>query len=411
MINLAHARMDLGDQASVNDLLTRASESGKEPALVAHQRGNLAETLGDYDSAVEQYTSAITIDPNFVRARVGMAYTRKVNDPDDPNLLALEELAQKGTIEDLDRGLTHYAIAKSREDLKQYSKAMVHYDAANAVFLDFQARIGKRFEEAEYRERSQKLADYAAQVPESTYLKARSDSRKPVFIVGMIRSGTTLVEQMLGRHPQIAPGGELRFWTQVGAKILQGKADGPGFLKKAVADYLTQLDRISATAPRVVDKMPTNYHLLGLLLRLFPEATFIHCKRDAVDTAVSIYTTKYKGSPDFGHHRGHIVSGYLTYLDLMKRYQAEASEPSFSGARIVQVKYEALVANPREPLQAILDAIGVEWDPACLEPEKSDQVVSTPSAWQVRQPIYTSSVRRADRFPAWAEDFEPLSGL
>jgi tetratricopeptide (TPR) repeat protein len=406
IINLAHANMDLGNFAAAEELLQGASGSEKERALVAQQRGSLAETLGDFEAALNYYSIAIEANPGLLRARVGIAYARKTVSRDDPNLRALEGMIRDGAIEELDRGLVHYAIGKSLEDLKEYEGAMLHYDVANAVFLDFQAQIGKRFEENEYQERCNKLADYAAAVPDSVIREARSESARPVFIVGMIRSGTTLVEQMLGRHSRIAPGGELRFWTSIGAQILQDKAEEPRFLKRAVDDYEHLLNRISELSPRVVDKMPTNYHLLRLLLRLFPNATFIHCKRDAVDTAISIYTTKFKGSPDFGHSRSHIVSGYLTYLELMKKVAGE-----YVGDRLIEVRYEDLVANPREQLERMLDAIGVEWEPACLEPERSTQPVATPSAWQVRQPIYSTSVRRADRFPAWKSDFQLLAGL
>jgi tetratricopeptide (TPR) repeat protein len=406
LVNLGHANVDLGNYATANRLLQQASETGQVPALVAQQRGSLAELLGDYDAATVHFQNAISADNRLTIARVGLAYSRKVIDPEDSNLRALLGLAEDPKLESIDRGLAHYAVAKSLEDLANYDGAMPHYDSANEAFLNHQAHIGKRFEADEYRARCQKLADFPSTTPREYLDAARSNSSKPVFVIGMIRSGTTLVEQMLGRHPAIAPGGELRFWTSIGAEILRGGVDRPEFLKEAVNDYLRLLETISPTDPRVVDKMPTNYHLLGLLLELFPNATFIHCKRNPIDTAISIYTTKYKGSPDFGHSRPNIAIGYSTYLELMKKFAVR-----HSCDRLTEVSYEALVQNPAAEMERLLSFIGVGWDPACLEPEKSKQPVTTPSSWQVRQPIYASSIRRSERFSGWLPDFKELEGL
>jgi hypothetical protein len=149
--------------------------------------------------------------------------------------------------------------------------------------------------------------------------------------------------------------------------------------------------------------MPTNYQVLGAILRAFPRATVIHCRRDPVDTCLSVYTTPYRSAPEFGHDREDIVFAYRLYERLMLHWQHE-----FPDARILNVDYERLVEEPDAVTREMIGFAGLDWSDSCLQPGRLDRAVNTPSAWQVRQPIYKGSVARWRNYEPWLGAFRQL---
>ena len=147
---------------------------------------------------------------------------------------------------------------------------------------------------------------------------------------------------------------------------------------------------------RVTDKMPMNYMVVGLIQLLFPNAPIIHCRRDPVDTCLSIYMTPYAAPPDFAYDREDIAFGYREYQRVMAHWSR-----ALPVGRMLEVQYEELVEDPEPNIRRLLEYCGLSWDPACLSPEKNERVVDTPSKWQVRQPMYKTSVGRAQHYAPW----------
>ena len=205
----------------------------------------------------------------------------------------------------------------------------------------------------------------------------------------MIRSGTTLVEQIISRHSDVRAGGELRYWTENEAKMHFEFASQSSNIGEWRAGYETVLDGVSLTAPRVTDKMPLNFWALGLIHLAYPEAKIIHCRRNPLDTCLSIYVTPYRRSPVFGHDFANIGRAYANYLRLMDHWRAVIQETHF-----LEVDYEDLVAMPQERIHEVIEFLGLDWNDSCLDPDAGNSAVNTPSQWQVRQPLYRNSVNR-----------------
>jgi Sulfotransferase family len=232
-----------------------------------------------------------------------------------------------------------------------------------------------------------------------------SSSRRPIFIVGMMRSGTTLLEQILSSHSEVAGGGELAFWLDHGAKAfdVDRRVVDLKRVHGAREEYLRVLGAIDVDCACVTDKMPQNYQVLGLIHLAFPKAPIVHIRRHPVDTCISIYTTPYQRSPDFAHCRDSIVFAYREYLRLMEHWRKVLLAHQF-----LEIDYEDLTSDPEGVTRRVLAFCGLTWEQACSAPEKNPRVVTTPSLCAVRQPINRSAVERWRVYEPWLGEFASL---
>jgi hypothetical protein len=233
--------------------------------------------------------------------------------------------------------------------------------------------------------------------------RASVASSRPVFIVGMTRSGTSLVEQVLASHPDVAPGGELQDIAMI-AHQWQGGLGGdlPVFtrpeeltrerLDQAARRYLARLDEVDRRAARVTDKLPINFLNLGLIGLLFPAARVIHCVRDRMDTCLSCYFQNFGGFMPFAYDLAELGAFYRAYERLMAHW-----ETVLEIQRVV-APYEAMVADQEGASRSLVGFVGLGWDERCLRFYESKRVVMTSSNDQVRRPVYASSVGRWRRY-------------
>ncbi len=232
------------------------------------------------------------------------------------------------------------------------------------------------------------------------------DDERPVLILGMPRSGTTLIEQILSSHPRVAAGGELGFWGEHGAPLLAHDTGAitPDRLRELAGQYRTLLRGISADALRVTDKNPFNFLYIGLLRMAFPGAFVVHCRRHPVDNCLSIYATNFFAHDiAFMGNREDLVFYYRGYARLMQHWR-EALPPE----RFLEVDYEAMVSDREAETRRLVAFCGLEWDEACLRPERNPRNITTASRWQVRQPVYRSSLERWRNYQPWLGPFAEL---
>ena len=220
---------------------------------------------------------------------------------------------------------------------------------------------------------------------------AGSSSEKPVFVVGMPRSGTSLAEQIIASHPAACGAGELPYWANLVAKddgLTRGILSEPARLK-AAEEYLRILEGFSGSASRIVDKATVNSDFLGLIYSVFPNARVIYMQRDPVDTCLSCYFQQFLTGINFAFDLSDLVHYYREHQRIMAHWRA-VLPPGF----ILEVPYEELVADQEAWSRKMIDFIGLEWDARCLEFHTNRRQVTTASTWQVRQKIYKSSVAR-----------------
>src|SRR5580693_2392472 len=251
--------------------------------------GNLLSEFGRFDEARACFERAIAIAPPLAGSYYELVRCRPVTSDDDCLLQGMQAALATPGLEAGQRLRLHLAIGKAAEDLGDYGLAMQHFDAADVV-----RRGSGSFDSATFSIEIDQLISRCTPEWIGQACELGSSDATPVLILGMPRSGTTLVEQIVSAHPEVRGGGELHFWNQRGAEWHRSVADGNDrlfvdgeFLAKAVADYLGGLRAIAPTAARVTDKMPFNFLWAGLIHVAFPRAIIIHCRRAAIDTALS----------------------------------------------------------------------------------------------------------------------------
>jgi Flp pilus assembly protein TadD len=374
--------------------LSENPESGEAPGLL----GFVLQQLGRFEEAEVWLKKALSLQPWRLASYFNVAYGKRVSNADRDMINAIRALLDNEQVPPEGRRLLHYALGKAADDMADYGKAMRNFDDANQLALAEKLRTRGPFN------RERLTAKFDAIIKEFTpeYFEAHqaegSSSEVPIFIVGMMRSGTTLVEQILSSHKEIGSAGEVLYWLPKGENILEKEPAA------ALADeYLELLQSYAPGMPRVTDKMPHNYQMLGPIHTVLPKARIIHCMREPIDNCLSIYVTPYRTSPDFAHDRESIVFAYREYQRLMAHWRSVLPAECF-----FEVKYEDLV-NDREKLSREMIAFcGLEWDEACMKPEVNGRSVRTPSLWQARQPVYTTSLERWRRYEPWLGAFKKL---
>jgi len=230
-------------------------------------------------------------------------------------------------------------------------------------------------------------------------------SEKPLFIVGMPHSGTSLLEQILTCHPEVYGGGEMTFLhaelrRRMGPRLLGDFAGAVMAFSDAEwaelgTSLLSHLDRMAPLARRVTDKMPSNFMMLGLLHGLFPNARIIHCRRNPLDTCISCFTTSFKQGHKFTNDLRELGEYYRLYQEAMA-YWRQVLPPHV----LYEVDYENLVADMESEVRKLLAHSGLEWDARCLDFQQNQRAVNTASVYQVRQPIYSTAIGRWKRYAA-----------
>lgn len=362
--------------------------------------GRLMSEAGRFIGARAALERAIALDPANGAIYYDLVRTFTLTPADRP--LVNRMLAQTHKRNPTDQRIRlHFGLGKAFDDLKDYGAAMLHFAEANRIKstlgrLDRNAFV-KRIDNVIERFTSDFIAAHVGQ---------GSDSLLPVLVLGMPRSGTTLVEQIISSHRQVIGAGELQFWNGRGAlfdKMLDGVSVAE-FQRQAAHDYLSILQNIAPQATRVTDKAPFNFLWAGLIHLVFPRAVICHCRRNPIDTCLSIFSTYFGHRADFSTDRDDLAFYYRHYLRLMAHWRMRLPTNRF-----VDVDYEVLVSDPENVSRQLVAACGLAWDPACLEPERNERIVRSASKWQARQPIHDTAVGRWRRYEPWIGGLSELT--
>jgi len=349
--------------------------------------GELRADQGRFAEAQDCFRRAIDIKPDLSEAWASIARYRKMGAGDVTWIETAQRLLAKGLPLNDEIDL-RFSVGKYFDDLQDYEHAFENFRLAN----ELTKRYGVRYDRPLMRRRVSRITtSYGRDWPGELGSEA-VPSERPVFIVGMLRSGTTLAEQILAAHPAVFGAGELSFWNVATAtyesSTLEGKRTASAIAGMA-SEYLAELGRVSADAQRVVDKMPGNFMSLGLIQALLPNARIIHMQRHPIDTCLSNYFQNLSLVHAYAIDLDDLADYYEEYLRVMAHWRSLLP----TGA-ILDVPYEELVTDPEAWTRRMLEFIGLPWDPRCLDFHEAVRTVSTISNWQVRQRINRSSAGR-----------------
>lgn len=347
--------------------------------------------LGQEDEAIACFERSIELNKLNADAYLFIASAKKFKDADMPLVKRIEKVLATG-MAPLQRSYIHFALAKIYNDLKDYENAYSHLHKANTL---------KKVRHHELSIEPMRRLYEKVFTPQviKTAQKAGHTSDRPIFVVGMPRSGTTLTEQIIGRHSQAKGVGELEKVGSLARKIcpvvneeryVRSWQEGisSGRIRDSAKEYLDLLDAIDSSPRKTVDKMPDNFLHMGFIHLMFPKAKFIHIVRDPLDNCLSCYFQCFQ-SIHWAFEQKSIGYRYLRYREIMDYW--EAVLPS---ENILRVRYEDLVSDPEVGARKLINYCGLNWEEQCLDSNVKSSAVSTASIWQVRQPIYKSSIKR-----------------
>lgn len=347
----------------------------------------LREERGDWPGARTLFLQLLEREPDHVDAMVHLAHGERFTDPADPLVRNMVRKLRRDGIDALARESLHYALGKVYDECGDFQAAFAELERANELS---RRRVGDY--DAAGQER---LVDaiITAFAPGSSWLPAPVSDAAPVFICGMFRSGSTLLEQVLGAHPALQTGGELDYFPRHIARL---DTAYPAGMSNLSADELTALgqgylDYLSGVFPEggiVINKRPDNLLYLGLIRALFPNARFLHTLRNPLDNCLSVYFQPLASALGYANRLEDIGHYYRQNQRLLAFWR-----DCFAG-NIVDVPYESLTASPRETVEPVLAFLGLDWHEDCLEFYRSDTRVRTASVHQVRQPVHARSAGR-----------------
>jgi tetratricopeptide (TPR) repeat protein len=370
--------------------------------------GMAREELSDFAGAESCFRAALQHDPRHAAAWAQLATMLRGRLPEDDRA-ALRRLLADADLADGKRAALYFGLAEVLDAGQEHAEAAELLRQGNAIARAERRKRGQDYDPAAHHAFVEQVRAAFTPAFFERGFGFGVDSERPVFVVGLPRSGTTLTEQILAAHSQVFGAGELC----LGRDNYEALA-GDGAAAPAMSENLARLDVATvrhfaelhlaklharnADAPRVVDKMPDNYLYLGVLAVLFPQAKFIHCRRDLRDVAVSCWMTNFRhirwaNDPD------HIANRFAEYCRLMDHWRETLPVP------FLEVNYEETVADLEAVARRLVEWCGLAWEPACLAFHEGKQPVRTASVAQVRQPIYTRSVAR------WKHYESALGGL
>lgn len=371
--------------------------TAREKALMS--RAVLHMELGRKEEARIAFDETLAVFPASAKSWFNLADMRRFS-ADDPAIPQMEALlGLNGVRSESDRVLLHFALGKAYLDIGASARAFQHLDVGNRM---------KRATITYDPDATERWLARIASTFSADLLRAKrrqgARSATPVFVLGMPRSGTTLIEQILASHPAVHGAGELRHIQKISDGIADYPTHVPGLARDQLAamgrSYLGRVTALTRGRARVVDKMPANFIHAGLIRLILPDARIIHCRRDPVDTCLSCYSKLFAGEQLFAYDQTELGRFHRNYQSLMEHWRSVLPASHF-----LEVDYEAVVDDLGTQARRMLDFLGLPWDDGCLRFHETQRPVLTASVNQVREPIYRSS---AGRWRAHAAQLQPL---
>ena len=359
--------------------------------IVQNDLAQSLASLGHHEDSETRFRALTESFHYFTKPWLNIAIGKKFTES-DPDLKAMLSIAKQAALPSDQKMHLNFALGKAFDDAKQFDRAFSFYRKGNQQYreqINFDVGAVEHYFD---------LIKHAFTAEESHRLFSfGSVDRKPIFILGMPRSGTTLLEQVLCAHPEIGTAGELRDLARIARKF-STTASQPWpvcineleqeNISQMASDYLESLERQNPKDAFVIDKMPQNFLHTGLAAVLFPDAILIHCVRDPLDTCLSSYFQIFPGGIDFAYDLADLGHYFRCYHNLMGYWR------EILGSRLIDLRYEELVGDPRKALQPILEKLGLPWSDGLLSHQDSIQRVDTLSLYQVRQPLNKGSMQR-----------------
>ncbi len=378
-------------------VLTLDPDDASALNLLAHA----SSIAGDREAAEAYCRRSLELSPDLPLAWSMLAHLRRFSEADHETIARVESIPERRTLGEEDRCHFHFALGRMHHDCGHYERAFAHFENANRIH-----RSRREFDIDQWVRRIDAIIEtFDAEF----FARTRGfgdPSPQPIFVFGMPRSGTSLVEQILSSHPAVQAAGELNAMPECSRRLGAALGSGPQDYPRAAGDvdsdtarriaaaYLEMLRRDRPAAERITDKLPGNYSYLGLIALLLPGARLVHCRRSPLDVCLSNYMQHYGDGHVYSYDLRELGLVYRQYERIMRHWREVLP------LEIHEVVYEEMVTDQEGRSREIVSFCGLDWDPSCLDFHAGERAVATASQWQVRRPIYRSALDRWKRYEA-----------
>lgn len=380
----------------------RAIELNPQFVDAYNLKGDILSNLGKFEDAKNVYKALLKIKPDFAIAHRMLA-NLTTYETKDTHIVEMESLLSELPEGDLGHRDFNFALAKAYDDIKQFDSSYKYLKQGND-FCKKDSGYNIELDRRIFDEITQIFAKFSDTPPSET----SKPSRTPIFIVGMPRSGTTLLEQILGSHSSVYGAGELEFLNKAIKPMIKFNIETNGEyftsdnfelrLKEIRTNYLDFLAQLNISSPYFTDKMPINFKWIGFAILAFPEAKFIHVSRDPMATCWSIYKNYFSGSgQNYGYDFDDLLQFYRLYRELMSFWEQRFPKS------IYNINYEILTEQPDVEIKSLLDFCDLPWEQDCLSFYSSESIVRTISSQQVRKKIYKGSSQNWKQYEGYLE--------
>ncbi len=403
LCNIGHLLLLMHDYEGALAHYRQAARIAPDDPIAAAGEASALERQGDKEAALHRLEPFLETENTHSRIACAFATASSAKKQERNAAALMERVLQKQFLTRDEQTNLHFELGRLYDRFGEYDKAFRHYAQGNAA-------VPRCFDRDRHSSAIDEMistfsVDFFAQTK-----PASNTDEMPIFIVGMSRSGTSLIEQILDSHPNVHGAGELEKIKKIAARLAQqGGSMGTlpqyltrirrGEIDQQAMTHLTWLHAVAPGARFVTDKMPSNYMFLGLIALLFPKARVIHCRRNPMDSCLSCYFHQFARGHDYSYDLGNLGHYYREYERLMRHWRETLP------LRMIDIQYEQLIEKFEPVTRGLLDFLGLDWNPACLAFHRNPRLVSTASYDQVRQPLYS---RSAGRWRNYEQHLKPL---
>ncbi len=395
-VNYALTLQKLGKHQQALIYAKKAVKIDPNNAVSQNNLGTIYQDLGEFSEAQKCFRKALSLNPGFGKAFYNLSHTKKFSEDDEDMQLVTqsEQFANSANVDTNNRISFHFGLGKIFDDLKLWDRAFRQFKLGNSL-------VNVAYDPNYIKANHDNIARHFNQQWMVEHNELGNRDVSPIFIVGMPRSGTTLLEQILTSHADVYSIGESQAipdLTNVMSSIVKSEEPYPYCADKLDNNSVTELvnryleiareSEFYKPEKRSVDKMTTNYMHLGFIVTLFPNAKIIHCTRDALDVCLSCYFQDFTDRPGFAYRQENIGHFYNEYERIIRHWQETLSD------HIVDISYEDIINDTESTIRTMLGFCDLPWDDNCLAFYESSRQIATASKWQVKQPIYKRSLNR-----------------
>jgi len=364
--------------------------------IIHHNLGMVYQAIGKFEESKKHFESALKINPKFTRSdrSLGMSLKYDIN---NPHLKSMKSKIKDPSLDNFQKIELYFGLGKAYEDIKNYKKSFENYKLGNKIKRDT-----IKYQINDDVKLFKNIKNSFLNIDFQNLENVGNKSNKMIFILGMPRSGTTMVEQIIANHKNVYGAGELRDLTQIIKEnfLVNDKIKFPeklnikdqNFFNNMGTKYLENLDRYDTNKNYITDKAPLNFKWIGLIKLILPKSKIIHCTRDPKDICLSLFKNFFEGELNFSYNLEEAGKYYKLYKDLMKFWKQLF--PDF----IYDISYEKLVENQEPESRKLLDFCNLDWDKNCLTFYKNKRGIVTASFAQARKPIYKNSVKSWQKY-------------